>query len=167
MGRSAVLLMAVVVAFLAPSDALAKSTRVSPSEWRKGDNAKVLPRYCQDRLDRRGRWLQWREHFGSVYPHMHHYCGGLYAEIKAQVELDKRRRSQWLNIAVGEMSYVARFCDSRCILYADVHKRIASALNMQGRPAEAMQHLKLLDTARPLTPGTRPVPNEMQNSAPQ
>lgn len=113
-------------------------------EWRKGLNARLLPQYCQDRLDEDGAWQQWRSHFGPLFIHMHHYCGGLYAEQKARTIFDKRKRAYWVREVIVQMRYVSRHCDTSCPLYDDLHRRWAWALSLQGNHAEAAQHLGLV-----------------------
>jgi hypothetical protein len=112
------------------------------TEWKKGNNAFALPQYCKDRLDPDGAWQKWRAHFGVVYIHMHHYCGGLYAEFKARLIVNKRERAKWLQEVVVQMRYVGRHCDRGCVIYKELHQRWAWALGELGKPVEAMQHLR-------------------------
>jgi len=152
------LLLAVFLGLLSLS-VESPAKRINPeTEWRQGNNAKVLPNYCQDRLDPKGRWVPWKSYFGNVSIHVHHYCGGLYAEFKARIAPNARERKQWLEAVVGEMSYVADNCDLSCMLYADVHRRLAQALTQLGRPDEALKHVKLLNAAPPsaTTPNAAP-----------
>jgi hypothetical protein len=142
MVRRAFLVALIGLTFLA-GEVLAKKI-IPEKEWRQGDNAKVLPTFCQDRLDPKGRWLRWKSYFGSVSIHIHHYCGGLYAEFKAKTAPTKKERDQWLRFVVGEMSYVADNCGSTCVIYADVHRRLASALTQQGKYDAAMEHIRLI-----------------------
>ena len=139
----------------------ALAERLNPeTEWRKPENARLLPQYCQDRLDPQGRWLRWKDHFGPAYIHMHHYCGGVYAELKAKTTFEAKVRKVWLSATVGEMKYVERYCDRSCVLFNDLHRRLAWALGQQGKTAEAMKHLQLITGAGRAAPysGTAPAP---------
>ena len=119
-----------------------------PPGWREGNNAKILPKYCQDRLDKHGRWTKWRDYFGPVYVHMHHYCSGIYGELMAQQTIDKKKREYWVRQAVSEMNYVSPHCDPSCVLYADLHRRLAWGLSQQGRHEEATKHYQLMGAAK-------------------
>jgi hypothetical protein len=155
MRHGIVLLLAVGLCAM-PETLVAKIKREEMS-WRSGNNAKVLPQFCQDRLDREGAWTKWRNHFGAVYEHVHHYCSGLYAEVKAKSALDERNRGAWLTALVSEMKYVARHCDPTCVLYADLHSRLAWAYRQQGKYPEAAKHMQLMKVAptqAPSNPGT-------------
>lgn len=133
-------------------------TFAAEAEWRQSINSRILPQYCQDRLDPE-RWKKWRDYFGPAYIHMHHYCSGLYAEIKAKATIDRKKRNEWLAQVVGEMTYVSRACDPACVIYADLHRRWAWALSAQGHSAEAAKHLELMKAARPRAGPTPAVPN--------
>lgn len=157
MVRRSLLLVALAGFLVASGEPSAK--RINPeTEWRKGDNPKLLPTYCQDRLDPKGRWLPWKSYFGDVSIHVHHYCGGLYSEFKARIAPSQRERKQWLQAVVGEMTYVADNCDASCVLYADVHRKLAQALTQLGRFDEAMKHTKLLGAAPSGAPRADVVP---------
>jgi len=165
MARSALLLAALVGMMALAGESSAK--RINPeTEWRQGDNPKLLPTYCQDRVDRDGRWLRWRDYFGSVSIHVHHYCGGLYSEFKARIAPNERERRQWLQAMVGEMGYIAERCDPACVLYADVHRKLAQALSQLGRFDEAMKHVKLLSALPPAAPKPNAAPPDKQGVAP-
>lgn len=116
-------------------------------EWRQGNNAAVLPQYCQDRLDKNGKWQNWRAHFGQVFIHMHHYCGGVYAEYKAKTALNKRQRERWLRETIVQMRYVSPHCGRECVVFEELHRRWAWALTQQGKMAEATEHLRLIGSA--------------------
>lgn len=154
-------LLLVALAGLMVMSGESSAGRINPeTEWRQGDNAKLLPTYCQDRLDPKGRWLPWKSYFGKVSIHVHHYCGGLYSEFKARIAPNQRERKQWLQAVVGEMTYVANNCDTSCILYASVHSKLAQAYNQLGRFDEAMKHTMLLNAVPPAPPGADGVPAE-------
>jgi len=161
--------LVVVVAMLlgmaaaSPTHAATNHARINPeSEWRKPENAAALPQYCRDRLDKEGRWKKWKDYFGKVYGHMHHYCGGVYAETRAKTTVKKRERDMWLHATVSEMRYVARYCDRDCVLYHDLYRRWAWALGEQGKTAEAAQKLQMLNAV----PRVAPMPGSAPTAAP-
>lgn len=127
---------------------VAPCTLAEDTQWRQGENSKVLPQYCQDRLDKTGRWTRWKDYFGPAYIHMHHYCGGIYAEFKAQMTMDKKKRANWVREIIVQMNYVSPYCDPSCPVYADLHRRWAWALAEQGRHDEAAKHMQLMAAAR-------------------
>jgi len=131
-------------------------------DWRR--HAALLPQYCVDRLDKNGAWKNWRDYFGNVYIRMHHYCNGLYAEIRAKQTQDKRKRNFWLNQVIGEMRYVSQNCDPTCVVYAELHQRWAWALRQQGKSSEAMAQMQLMMKAQPRQ---APMPPSQMQAIPQ
>ena len=126
-------------------------TTASAAEWKQ--NTQYLPQYCKDRAKavggNLGEWEKWRGVFGELYIHMHHYCNGLYAETKAKTTLDRNERDKWLRSVKGEMAYVGKHCNSRCVLYPELHTRWGWALGKSGQFADAIQHLKMAINAKP------------------
>ena len=101
----------------------------------------LLPQYCKDRAA--GRDEKWRNTFGEAYIHMHHYCSGVHAEQKAKSTLNQRERVNWLGKVVSQMRYMSGSCNTKCVLYPELHTRWGWALSEQGQTAEAIQHYQL------------------------
>jgi len=118
-------------------------------EWR--DNAQTLPQYCQDRA--KGwevpEYQRWKKTFGDVFVHMHHYCGGIYAEQKARGTIDPRQRERWMRGVTGQMEYVSRHCSTKCAFYPELHSRWGWALGETGQVGEAIEHFQLAIRAKP------------------
>ena len=125
------------------------SMAAASEEWRQ--NTQLLPQYCKDRAKGVGsaEFKKWRGTFGEAFPHIHHYCDGIYAEQKAKGTLDQRQRKRWLATVLHEMQYVGRHCQSRCVLYPELHSRWGWALRQTGQPAEAIKHFQLAIRAKP------------------
>ena len=109
-------------------------------------NTQLLPQYCKDR--QAGRGDKWRKTFGDTYIHMHHYCAGIFAEQKAKSTMDQRERVGWLQRVVSQMRYVSDSCDTRCVLYPELHTRWGWALSEQGQVGEAVRHYQLAIKAK-------------------
>ena len=139
------IILLVLIIFYIPygTPALAADT------WRTKENASLLPRYCQDIVA--NRWPgNWRRVLGDVSAHMHHYCSGIYAEMKAKGALGKRERRNWLEKVIGEMRYVSRDSEpNSCALYPELHTRWGWALVEQGYAGEALQHLRMAIEVKP------------------
>jgi len=118
-------------------------------EWKQ--NTQLLPQYCKDRAKgfQSSEFSKWRRTFGEAYINMHHYCDGVYAEHKARGSLDQLKRDRWLGIVVHEMRYVSNSCQTRCVLYPELHTRWGWALGEQGQLADAVQHYQLAIKAKP------------------
>jgi tetratricopeptide (TPR) repeat protein len=116
--------------------------------WKK--NTQLLPQYCKDRakVGQSPEFSKWRNTFGDAFIHMHHYCKGVFAEQKAKMTLDKGERAHWLMTVVSQMQKVSGSCDTRNVLYPDLHTRLGWALSEQGHVAEAMQHYQLAIKAK-------------------
>lgn len=118
-------------------------------EWRQ--DTQLLPQYCKDRA--KGidspQFNKWRKTLGGVFEHMHHYCGGIYAEKKARSTIDMQERKRWLRNVQGEMAYVARHCSAKCALYPELQSRWGWALAADGQPGEAVGHFQLAIRAKP------------------
>lgn len=122
---------------------------VADPEWYR--NTQFLPQYCKDRA-KGGKSLEynkWRSTLGDVYIHMHHYCNGLYAQTMARTAFNKANRNRLLADMIGEMQYVGRHCNSRCVLYPELHSHWGWALGEQGQIAEAIQHYNMAIKAKP------------------
>jgi tetratricopeptide (TPR) repeat protein len=115
------------------------SSAAGRETWHK--NANLLPQYCKDRAA--GRDEKWRNTFGEAYIHMHHYCSGVFAEQKAKSTLNQLERVNWLERVVHQMSYVSSACNTRHVLYPELHTRWGWALSERGQTAEAVQHYQL------------------------
>lgn len=118
-------------------------------EWRQ--NTQFLPPYCQDRVKgaQSAEFMKWRKSFGEAFIHMHHYCGGIYAEQKARSTIDRHKRQRWLRAVMGEMEYVSKHCPANCVLYPELHSRWGWALAESGQPAGAIEHFQLAIRAKP------------------
>jgi tetratricopeptide (TPR) repeat protein len=116
--------------------------------WKQ--NTQLLPQYCKDRAkgSQSSEWGKWRGTFGKSYIHMHHYCDGIYAEHEVRGSLDKGKRDHWLGIVVHEMRYVSNSCQTRCVLYPELHSRWGWALGEKGQIADAIQHYRLAIKAK-------------------
>jgi tetratricopeptide (TPR) repeat protein len=117
--------------------------------WRQ--DTKLLPPYCQERAKgwESAGYQKWRKTFGGLSVHIHHYCGGIYAEQKARSTIVKHDRDRWLRAVKGEMAYVARHCTAGCVLYPELHSRWGWALGASGEPAGAIEHFQLAIRAKP------------------
>lgn len=118
-------------------------------EWR--ENTQLLPQYCKDRAKGVGsaEFKKWRRTFGDVFPHIHHYCSGIYAEQKAKSTINERERKRWLKSVAGEMQYVSRHCPASCGLYPELQTRWGWALAADGQPSEGITHFQLAIRAKP------------------
>ncbi|MDB4409752.1 tetratricopeptide repeat protein [Gammaproteobacteria bacterium] len=126
-----------------------QSAESAADPWR-GDT-RFLPQYCKDRVKgiSSAEFNKWRGTFGEVYIHIHHYCGGLYAEQKARSTINQQERSSWLGNVIGEMRYVGGHCGPGCVLYPELQSRWGWALGEQGQLGEAIQHYQLAIKAKP------------------
>jgi len=117
-------------------------------EWRT--NTAMLPQYCKDRAKgvSEGPFTKWRKTFGEAYIHMHHYCGGVYAEHKARGTADNRKRGHWLGLVVHQMQYVSKACQVGCVLYPELHSRWGWALGESRQYDEAIKHYQLAIQAK-------------------
>lgn len=117
--------------------------------WRQ--DTQLLPPYCKDRAKgiQSPEFSKWRGTLGGVYEHIHHYCGGIYAEKKARGTIDQHERQRWLRGVIGEMAYVSRHCSPKCKLYPELHSRWGWALAADGQPSEALGHFQLAIKAKP------------------
>jgi tetratricopeptide (TPR) repeat protein len=108
-------------------------------------NTQLLPPYCKDRLKgiKSPEYTKWRKTLGSAFEHMHHYCGGIYAEKMARSTIDQQERKRWLRSVKSEMAYVSRSCSTKCTLYPELHVRWGWALAADGQPSEAVGHFLL------------------------
>ena len=121
-------------------------------EWRK--DTQFLPQYCKDRakgLDS-AEFSKWRATLGDAYIHIHHYCGGIYAEQMAKSTFDQREKKHWLQAVAGEMRYVSSNCSAKCTLYPELQTRWGWALAADGQPSEAVKHFMLAIRAKPTYP---------------
>jgi tetratricopeptide (TPR) repeat protein len=124
----------------------------SPSmaeEWRKDPG--MLPQYCQDRVKGIGsaEFARWRNTFGEIFVHIHHYCNGIYAEQKAKGSFNRQEKERWLRSVAGEMSYVGRHCKAGCVLYPELETRWGWALAQLGQTGEAIDHFQQSIKAKP------------------
>ena len=117
------------------------------SNWK--EESYLLPNYCRDRATGSEAWTKWKRTFGGVYIHMHHYCSGVYAEIKARSAAETRVRESWLNEVVHQMNYVGRSCDLDCVVYSELHTRWGWALGEQGKIRDAVKHFDLAIRGQP------------------
>ena len=110
--------------------------------WRR-DTA-MLPQYCKDRAANKELFIQkWGKTFGDATAHIHHYCGGVYAEQKARSTLNSGGRQGYLDTVIHQMGYVSGHCPSGCVLYPELHSRWGWALGEKGQVGEAIDHYKL------------------------
>jgi tetratricopeptide (TPR) repeat protein len=107
------------------------------------NNANLLPQYCKDNAAGKGRFEKWRSTFGEAFIHMHHYCAGVSAEQKAKITLNQQERVRALQRVVSQMQYVSSSCNTRCVLYPELHTRWGWALSELGQVGEAVQHYQL------------------------
>ena len=123
--------------------------KLAAQEWKQ--NTQLLPQYCKDRAKGTNspEWTKWRSTFGEVFIHMHHYCNGVYAEQKAKIAINQQQRNSWLGSVIGEMQYVGKHCNTRCVLYPDLHTRLGWAFGERGQFFEAIQQLQLAIKAKP------------------
>jgi len=119
------------------------------SDWRQ--NTQLLPPYCKDRAKgiQSAEFKRWKRTFGDAFMHIHHYCGGIFAEQKARSTVNQQERQRWLRSVLGEMRYVSKHCSERCALYPELHSRWGWALGASGQPAEAIKHFQLVIRAKP------------------
>ena len=117
--------------------------------WR--ENTQYLPSYCAYRATPQGKANKAGKYpsLKPIWQHIHHYCSGAYAEFQARKTTNPQRRKQHLSLLISEMTYVGRHCDTRCILYPELHSRWGWALNEQGKVPEAIKHYKAAIKARP------------------
>ena len=117
--------------------------------WRQ--DTQLLPQYCKDRAKGKNssEWAKWRKTFGNVSIHMHHYCSGIYAEKKAKSTINQQERNRWLEGVIGEMQYVGRHCNTRCVIYPELHTRQGWALGESGQVSEAIGQFQLAIKAKP------------------
>ena len=111
--------------------------------WRR-DTA-MLPQYCKDRASNKLLFIQkWGKTFGDATQHMHHYCGGIYAEQQAKSSLSSGGRGKYLGEVIHQMGYVSKHCPaSGCVLYPELHARWGWALGQKGQAGEAIKHYQL------------------------
>lgn len=110
--------------------------------WRRDTN--MLPQYCKDRASNKKQFLQkWGKTFGDATIHMHHYCGGVYAQQKARSSLSSGGREKNLNEVIHQMGYVSNHCPAGCVLYPELHTRWGWALGQKGQAGEAIKHFRL------------------------
>jgi tetratricopeptide (TPR) repeat protein len=126
--------------------ALQNTTAVGGDGWHK--DIHLLPQYCKDNAAGKGRFEKWRSTFGEAYIHMHHYCAGVSAELKAKSTLNQQERVSALQRVVGQMRYVSSSCSTRCVLYPELHTRWGWALSELGQVGEAVQHYQLAIKAK-------------------
>lgn len=138
-------ILLIVVGFFLPLHNLAAAN----AEWKQ--NTQLLPQYCKDRAKggQSREFNKWRRTFGEAFIHMHHYCNGVYAEQKARSAINQQERNRWLGSVTGEMRYVGRHCDTRCVLYPELHTRLGWALGESGQVAEAIGQFQLAIKAKP------------------
>ena len=119
------------------------------AEWKQ--NTQLLPQYCKDRAkgSQSREFNKWRGTFSEAFIHMHHYCSGIYAEKKARSTIDPGKRNRWLGIVIQEMKYVGNHCNTRCVLYPELHARLGWALGESGQIAEAIEQFQLAIKAKP------------------
>jgi tetratricopeptide (TPR) repeat protein len=123
-----------------------QNTSVARDEvWK--NNTNLLPQYCKDFAAGLNK-KKWRSIFGDLYIHTHHYCKGVFAEQKAKSALNQRERASWLQKVGSQMKYVSGACDSRCVMYPDLHTRWGWALGKQGQVAEAIKHYQMAFRAK-------------------
>lgn len=122
---------------------------VANSGWQQ--NTQLLPQYCKDRAQgsQSPVWKKWQKTFGEAFIHMHHYCNGIYAEKMAITTIDRQERNRLLEGVIGEMQYVGKHCNARCVIYADLHTRQGWALGETGQVSEAIGHFQLAIKAKP------------------
>jgi len=110
-----------------------------------------LPAYCAERakpggVNRKSKYPALR----SVWIHMHHYCKGIYAEMKAKGMPNGRQRNNFLGVLNTQMAYVGRNCKrNNCVLYPELHTRWGWGLSESGQPGEAVKHYQAAIKARP------------------
>jgi len=134
-----------VIAFFLPWHNLPAA---SP-EWYQ--DTQFLPQYCKDRAKggQSSEFNKWRKTFGEAFIHMHHFCNGVYAEQKARNTINQHERNRWLANVISEMQYVGKHCNTRCVLYSELHSRWGWALGEKGQLADAIQHYQLAIKAKP------------------
>jgi tetratricopeptide (TPR) repeat protein len=127
-----------------------QSVMAQSSGWQQ--NTQLLPQYCKDRVKgiNSTEFARWRRTFGDVFPHVHHYCNGIFAEQKARATLlDRQERQRWLTTVVSEMRYVSRHCPTSCVLYPELHTRLGWALQETGQTSQAVAQFQLAIKAKP------------------
>ena len=112
------------------------------------NNANLLPQYCKDNAAGKSRFEKWRSTFGEAYIHMHHYCAGVSAELKAKSTLNQQERVSALQRVVSQMRYMSSSCNTKCVLYPELHTRWGWALGELGQVGEAVQHYQLAIKAK-------------------
>ena len=116
--------------------------------WRS--DTLMLPQYCKDRVQSKKDFeKKWRSTFGEALIHIHHYCGGIYAEKKARIATDKGVRERLLGEVIHQMGYVSNHCNEHCVLYPELQTRWAWALGESGQVGEAIKHYQLAIQAKP------------------
>ena len=116
------------------------------------DSLQFMPQYCQDRaLKEKNRqvWDKWAKRLGKVHIHMHHYCEGVYFEIKAKSAVNRKEKESFLNKTARQMAYVSKYCSRSCILYPELHTRWGWALGENGQVADAIKHYQMAIQAKP------------------
>lgn len=118
------------------------------SSW--AANTHLLPQYCKDRAKggQSREYKKWRSTLGETFIHMHHYCDGVFAEIKARTAQNENERKNWLGRVAHQMRYVSGSCKTGHVLYPDLHTRWGWALGEQGQIAEAIRHYQLAIKAK-------------------
>ena len=116
--------------------------------WRS--HTTMLPQYCKDRAADKKLFLKkWRKTFGEASIHMHHYCGGVYAEQQARSATSSGARQKLLGTVIHQMGYVSNHCPTGCVLYPELHTRWAWALGEKGQAGEAIKHYNLVLKSQP------------------
>lgn len=124
-------------------------TKPSSSEYIR------LPEYCQDLLSPQYNdpWYgrqQWRPRMGETIDHMHHYCYGLIAVIRAQrFGRPLQERNHYWTRVEAETTYVIDRMTPEFVLAPEIFHRRATAYSNLKRVNEAVADYRASIKAKP------------------
>lgn len=115
--------------------------------WSKPQNLVFLPPFCTVKANNgpKAEITKWDKILGgNIFMHLHHYCGGVFAEFKAKETVGQSSQAGWLAEIIKQMKYVSGPCNTpKCRLYPELHTRWGWALAEQGNAGDAVREYQL------------------------
>lgn len=129
-----VLIFALVLTFSAPTAGAAL--------WDKPTDAEVaaLPPYCMAKF--RGVNVEkWKRALGSIYEHVHHYCGALVYISRYYRSTNPQDRKFFMNNIITNLNYMTSHADQNSPLMPEIYSTKGRFLMLDGRISEGLGEL--------------------------
>lgn len=114
------------------------ATTADALPWDKPTDAEIaaLPPYCSARF-RHVDMERWQKTMGSIFEHVHHYCGALVFLSRYYKISNPQDRRFVLGEVLSNIEYMIKHGDQRSALMPEIHLTKGRALILAGKHAEA------------------------------